>query len=198
MNHYFDDNKHLKSNRKEFSFRFWCFDYSFISDVGVFSKQEIDEGSKVLLEAIKDKPLGVKILDLGCGYGTIGIVLKKQFPETDMYMVDVNTRALSLAEENASRNKVQAKIIKSNIFDSIEEEKFDSIITNPPIRAGKEIIYKMFYESFYHLNKDGNLYVVIRKSHGAKSAQKYIEEVFGNCEIINKAKGYYILHARKH
>ncbi|MDF9825554.1 16S rRNA (guanine1207-N2)-methyltransferase [Breznakia sp. PF5-3] len=197
MNHYFDDNQHLKSNRKEISFRFWCFDYSFLSDNGVFSKDEIDEGSKVLLNAIKDADLGAKILDLGCGYGTIGIILKKTYVDKDVWMVDVNSRALQLAEENALRNDVKATIIKSNIFDSINDECFDSIITNPPIRAGKQVIYKMFKESYEHLHSKGCLYVVIRKSHGAKSAQKYIDEVFGNCEIIKKDQGYYILCAKK-
>lgn len=198
MNHYFDDNQHLKSNRKEISFRFWCFDYLFVTDHGVFSKGEIDEGSEVLLKALKEQELGDKILDLGCGYGTIGIILKKAFADKSVMMVDVNTRALDLAKANAKANEVDVKIIKSNIFASIKEERFTSVITNPPIRAGKQVIYQMFKESYNQLEKAGTLYVVMRKSHGAKSAQAYITEVFGNCEVVAKAKGFYVLSAKKH
>ncbi|MDQ0361214.1 class I SAM-dependent methyltransferase [Breznakia pachnodae] len=197
MNHYFDDNQHLKSNRKEFSFRFWCFDYSFISDHGVFSKDGIDEGSKVLLEAVKKTDIGKKILDLGCGYGTIGIILKKTYPEKQLTMVDVNSRALELAKENASRNKVDVEILKSDIFESITDQTFDCIITNPPIRAGKKVIYQMFKESYEHLHALGKLVIVIRKSHGAKSAQNYIADIFGNCEVLMKDKGFYVLCAQK-
>lgn len=197
MNHYFDDNQHLKSNRKEFSFRFWCFDYSFISDHGVFSKDGIDEGSKVLLEAVKKTDIGKQILDLGCGYGTIGIILKKTYPEKQLTMVDVNSRALELAKENASRNKVDVEILKSDIFESITDQTFDCIITNPPIRAGKNVIYQMFKESHEHLHALGKLVIVIRKSHGAKSAQNYIADIFGNCEVLMKDKGFYVLCAQK-
>lgn len=197
MNHYFDDNQHLKSNRKEISFRFWCFDYSFVSDHGVFSKDEIDEGSELLLNAAKPLELGEKILDLGCGYGTIGIILKKTFSDKLITMIDVNTRAIDLAKENAKQNKVDVEIIKSNIFDSIADHMFDTVITNPPIRAGKKVIYEMFKQSYEHLYPNGKLLIVIRKSHGAKSAQNYIKTIFNNCEVIKKASGYYILCAKK-
>lgn len=197
MNHYFDDNQHLKSNRKEFSFRFWCLDYSFISDHGVFSKDGFDEGTKILLEATKGIDLGTTILDLGCGYGIVGIILKKDNQDRAITMIDVNSRALTLAKENAERNQVENEILKSDIFSELEERMFDTIITNPPIRAGKQVIYKMFEESYQHLNENGKLLLVIRKSHGAKSAQKFIEGIFGNCEIIKKDKGFYILLAQK-
>lgn len=197
MNHYFDDNTHLKSNRKEISFRFWCFTYSFILDNGVFSKSGIDEGSKVLLDYVSKQTLGKTVLDLGCGYGTIGIILKKIFLDSKFHMVDVNPRALALAKENAIRNNVDVEIYESNVYDNIKETDFSDIITNPPIRAGKEIIYKMFEDAYKHLCVGGNLWIVIRKSHGALSAKRKVEEVFGNCEIVNKDKGYYILNAKK-
>lgn len=198
MNHYFEDNRHLKSNRKEISFRFWCFNYSFILDNGVFSKDGIDTGSRILLEWVAKQTLGNKILDLGCGYGTIGIILKKIFPDSCFHMVDVNPRALELAKDNAKLNQVDVNIYESNIYEHVNDCDFTDIITNPPIRAGKAVIYKMFEEAYEHLSEQGHLWIVIRKSHGASSAKKKIEEVFGNCEIVKKDKGFYVLMAKKH
>lgn len=198
MNQYFDDNRHLKSNRKEISFRFWCFNYSFIVDHGVFSKDEVDTGSQILLNQVLTQPLGAKILDLGCGYGPIGIILKTHFKESYIEMVDVNPRALELAKENAIHNNIEANIHLSNAFEDIETKDFTAIVVNPPIRAGKIIIYKMFQTSFEHLQIGGCLWVVIRKSHGAQSAKKKIEEVYGNCEIVKKEKGFYVLCAKKY
>ncbi|NBK99354.1 MAG: class I SAM-dependent methyltransferase [Clostridia bacterium] len=197
MNHYFDDNRHLKSNRKEISFRFWCFNYSFILDNGVFSKDGIDTGTNVLLDYVSKQTLGNKILDLGCGVGPIGIILKKIFPESEFLMVDVNDRALELAKENAKLNEVDVKIFKSHSYEKVSDDDFSDIITNPPIRAGKQVIYEMFTQAYDHLCDGGHLWVVIRKSHGANSAKTKIETVFGNCEIVKKDKGFYILKAEK-
>ena len=105
MNHYFTDNRHLAENRKEISFRFWCITYSFISDNGVFSKDNIDFGTKVFLDTLlKREEMGNRILDVGCGYGPIGIIVKKTYPDKRVEMVDVNPRAVLLAKENAQRN----------------------------------------------------------------------------------------------
>lgn len=197
MDHYFHDNKHLKSNRKEFSFRFWCLEYLFMSDHGVFAKDGIDMGSRVLLEATKLVSLEDSILDLGCGYGTIGIIIKKVNPQLEVTMVDVNARAVELAKENASLNKVAVTIVTSNMFENIETRMFHSILINPPIHAGKSVVYEMFKQSYEHLYDGGQMLVVMRKSHGAKSAKQFINEQFGNCEIIMKSHGFYILCAKR-
>ena len=198
MSHYFTDNRQLPQNRKEISFRFWCFNYSFVLDNGVFSKDGIDMGTRVLLEVVSKQTLGEKILDLGCGIGPIGIILKKIFPNSSFQMVDVNGRALLLAKENAIRNNVDVSIYESNCYENVSDKDFSDIITNPPIRAGKAVIYEMFTKAYDHLRQDGNLWVVIRKSHGANSAKAKIESVFGNCIVVKKDKGYYILNAKKH
>ena len=197
MNHYFTDNRQLAQNRKEVSFRFSCFTYTFITDNGVFSKNNIDYGSIVMLKALLKEQLGNKVLDVGCGYGVFGITLKKIFEQSSFTMVDVNPRAVELAKENAIKNKVDVEIIESNIYENVDENDFTDIITNPPIRAGKEVIYKIFEGAYNHLSKNGRLWVVIRKQQGALSAQKKVNEVFGNCEIIKKDKGYYILKSQK-
>lgn len=198
MNHYFEDNRHLKSNRKEVSFRFWCFNYSFILDNGVFSKDGIDIGTNVLLDYVSKQTLGNKILDLGCGVGPIGIILKKVFPDSEFHMVDVNDRALELAIENAKLNDVDVNIYKSNSYEHVTDTDFTDIITNPPIRAGKQVIYEMFEHAYDHLCISGKLWIVIRKSHGANSAKAKVESVFGNCEVVKKDKGFYVLKAEKH
>lgn len=198
MNHYFEDNRHLKSNRKEVSFRFWCFNYSFILDNGVFSKDGIDIGTNVLLDYVSKQTLGNKILDLGCGVGPIGIILKKIFPDSEFHMVDVNDRALELAIENAKLNDVDVNIYKSNSYEHVTDTDFTDIITNPPIRAGKQVIYEMFEHAYDHLCISGKLWIVIRKSHGANSAKAKVESVFGNCEVVKKDKGFYVLKAEKH
>lgn len=198
MDHYFTDNRHLAMNRKEISFRFWCFTLRFQTDNGVFSKGAVDFGSRVLIETIGNQDtLQDKVLDLGCGYGTIGITLKKKFPHVEMHMVDINPRSVLLAKENAQLNDVNAIIKVSNIYENIEECNFSEIITNPPIRAGKEVIYQMFEGAYAHLRNGGVLWVVIRKQQGAASAKTKINSVFGNCEVVNKEKGYWILKAIK-
>lgn len=198
MDHYFTDNRHLRENRKEISFRFWCINYSFITDNGVFSKDGIDFGTKVLLKTLCDRnELEHCILDVGCGYGPIGITLKKIFPDKQVEMVDVNPRAVLLAQENAVKNEVDVTIYESDVYERVNGNTFTDIITNPPIRAGKAVIYKIFEDSYCHLQIGGRLWVVIRKQQGALSALNKIETVFGNCEIVCKDKGYCVLKAEK-
>lgn len=197
MTHYFTDNRHLDQNRKEFSFRFWCFNYTFITDNGVFAKGGIDEGSKILLNTLGEQELGSKILDVGCGYGTIGVILGKKFTNAKIDMIDVNPRALELAQLNLQKNDVEANVFMSDGLANVENRDYTDIVTNPPIRAGKKVIYSFFENSYDHLINGGNLWVVIRRQHGAESAIKFIKEKFGNCEVINKDKGFYILRATK-
>ena len=197
MSHYFTDNRELAKNRKDLSFRFSCFNLTFVSDNGVFCKDYIDEGSIVLLEVLHKKQLGNKILDVGCGYGTIGITLKKCFPNSDIDMIEINPRAMELALINAKKNEVTVNIFESDVYSKVDDVDYTDIVTNPPIRAGKKVIYKIFEEAYDHLTTNGKLWVVIRKNHGAQSAKKFIESKFGNCEIIKKEKGYYILKSEK-
>lgn len=196
MSHYYDENQYTKSNRKELSFRFWCLEYRFIVDNGVFSKDRLDTGTSVLLNTIKDLDLGTKILDLGCGYGVIGIILKKYYPKLNVDLVDINERALGLAKDNAKLNDVLVNIFKSNGLESINNT-YDSIITNPPIRCGKKVIYQFFSDSYNHLINGGSLYIVIRKNHGAKSAVDFLKTIYQEVELLNRDKGFWIIRAKK-
>ena len=168
--------------------------FHFYTDAGVFSKKMVDYGSQVLLNAL-DLERGKNLLDVGCGYGPLGISLAK-VQGVQSTMIDINSRAIDLAKKNAERNGVVAHIFQSNIYENVSE-KFDYIISNPPIRAGKKVVHEIIEGAFDHLNKGGSLTIVIQKKQGAPSAKVKMENVFGNAEIIRKDKGYYILRSEK-
>ena len=194
MGQYFN-NENLPSNITKID----CFirgkKFTFNSDNGVFSKNGVDFGSRLLLDFIPLEEVGGKILDLGCGYGVIGIVLNK-LTGANVDMVDVNLRALHLTEMNVAANKYQnINVFESNVYENINT-KYTSIVTNPPIRAGKKVIYDMLFNAKEYLTDDGNLYFVIRKQQGAKSMMSDLEKEY-NLEIIEKKKGYFIIKCSK-
>ncbi|WP_082782022.1 class I SAM-dependent methyltransferase [Streptococcus sp. DD10] len=167
---------------------------TFLTDAGVFSKKMIDFGSQVLLKNVSAKE-GERLLDVGCGYGPLGLSLAKAYGIIPT-MVDINNRALELAQQNAVKNRVEAEIFQSNIYEQVKGQ-FDQVISNPPIRAGKQVVHEVISGSFDHLVAGGVLTIVIQKKQGAPSAKNKMEEVFGNCEIVRKEKGYYILKSVK-
>lgn len=193
--HYFSNNDDLKSKRKEVSFRFLNhIELRFISDLGVFSKDGIDYGSRFLLEEVVKSEKPTAILDVGCGYGLIGITLSKYF-NINSDMIDINDRAIILASENIHLNDVQSSVFKSDLFENVDK-KYDLIITNPPIRAGKKVIYTLFEQAKSYLNEKGTLWIVIRKQHGAESALKFLNSIGFKTEIINKSKGFWVIRAK--
>lgn len=165
---------------------------TFLTDAGVFSKKMVDFGSQLLLKCLEVNQ-GETVLDVGCGYGPLGLSLAKAYG-VQATMVDINNRALDLARQNAERNKVEATIFQSNIYEQVEG-KFDHVISNPPIRAGKQVVHEIIEKSQDFLETGGDLTIVIQKKQGASSAKSKMEEVFGNCEIVKKDKGYYILRS---
>ncbi|MBQ6513568.1 MAG: class I SAM-dependent methyltransferase [Clostridia bacterium] len=169
-------------------------DLSFQTDAGVFSKGEVDTGTRLLLEALPEKMDG-DILDLGCGWGVIGISIAKNWPETRVTMADVNTRALDLSRENAKRNRAEVTCVESDGMAALEGQTFDAVVTNPPIRAGKQVIYKMFADAAKSLKLGGALYLVIRKQQGAESCMKYLQTIYGNVEKLVKSGGFWVLKA---
>ena len=197
MNHYFKSNADLKHKETETEYVYKFTKFNFITDIGVFSKGGVDYATNMLLEHLPD--LSGKILDLGCGYGCIGVVLAKKYGENvDVTMSDVNERALELAAKNAKKNGVTAKIMKSDGFENIQGN-FDCVILNPPIHAGKSVIYKIYEEVYEHLNPNGRFYIVIQKKHGALSHKEKLEEIFGkeNCSVLYAKKGFYVFELKK-
>ena len=168
--------------------------FTFLTDSGVFSKKMVDYGSQVLLNTL-DFEKGKTLLDLGCGYGPLGISLAK-VQGVKPTMVDINNRAIDLAKQNGQKNGVEADIFQSNIYEKVNGT-FDYIISNPPIRAGKQVVHTIISESINYLKVGGNLTIVIQKKQGAPSAKAKMEEVFGNVEILKRDKGYYILRSEK-
>ena len=195
MSHYFENDKNLKSEIRELSYKYNSSFFMFYSDNGVFSKKGIDYGSKLLLETyLKEAKEGIKVLDVGCGYGFIGIVIS-QITNSYVDMVDVNKRAIHLTNRNIKRYKeFNGNAFISDAYENIKN-KYNVIITNPPIRVGKTKLLEILTCAFEHLEKDGTLYFVIRKDQGALSIKKTLEEKH-NVEIINKDKGYFIFKVK--
>ena len=180
-----------RSFRAVFAGRVLAFD----TDAGVFSKQHVDPGSELLCKALPDDLAG-DVLDMGCGWGAMTIMTLARFPKVNVTMADVNERALALAVSNVEKNRMQAKAVLSDGFEKIEGE-FDAVITNPPIRAGKAVIYKMFEDAKAHLRPGGRLILVIRKQQGAPSALKFLKELYGKAEVIERDGGYWIIECTK-
>ena len=191
MNHYYTDNSDLDSDRKEFTYYFDNEVFRFTTDIGVFSKNSVDYGSYILIRSIVHRDLGTSFLDLGCGYGPIGIIIKRFHPETDVELVDVNSRAVELSKLNGVSNKTDIKVHKCEDI-TLLDHKFDTIALNPPIRAGKAVIYDLYAKSKEMLGEGGHLYVVIRKDQGAKSSQKELETRFASVERIERDGGYFV------
>ena len=192
--HYYTVNPTSEHDVRRVSVEVLGHELKFDTDAGVFSRDGLDTGTQVLLEALP--PLSGRILDLGCGWGPVGVALKKSWPETEIVMTDVNQRAVDLSRRNLKLNGVEAEVFQGDGFENVPGS-FDCVITNPPIRAGKQAIYGMFAEACNRLNPGGALYIVIRKQQGAPSALKYLKEVFGEAEVVDRGAGFWVIRADK-
>ena len=195
MSQYFDNDKNIKSERKIIKFNFDNKVFSIYSDNGVFSKDRFDYGTRVLLNSVDVNKLFGNVLDLGCGLGVVGIILGTFNKGINIDMVDINERAIDLAKNNLVLNNVKANVFVSDIYSNIDN-KYDFIITNPPIRAGKNVIRVFLLGSYDYLKDDGILYFVMRKDHGVKSMIKELSVKF-NTSIVNKDKGFYVVLCTK-
>ncbi len=190
MEHYFTDNPNAKSNITDVKVHINNQEFIFFTDNGVFSKKGLDFGTRTLLETIP--VLSGRVLDFGCGYGPIGIYIKKS-NDCIVDMIDINERSLELTKKNAIKNNVEVNIFKSDIYSNITE-KYDFIVTNPPIRVGKKVLYEILMNAKNHLVSNGELWLVVNKDQGAKSLVKDLSGVY-KVDIIKKNKGFYIIRA---
>lgn len=197
MEHYFIDKPHTKEDFFEFTETFNGKTFSFKSCDSIFSKDRIDYGTGVLLNAVLKREINGKVLDIGCGYGAIGIVLSS-FLDVKVTMTDINQTAVELSKHNVIKNHLKnvKEIYLSNGYENINET-FDYIVTNPPIKAGKENLLNILMGAFEHLNKGGKLFFVIKKKHGEDSVRKKLATIYSSVEIIKRDSGYYILECVK-
>lgn len=194
MAHYFENDDSIKINEIRKDVFIGDNRYSFITDNGVFSKKGLDFGTRTLLESLELNRIVGNALDVGCGYGPIGIYVAKN-TSASVHMIDINRRSLNLAIKNAKLNQVSVTIYESNAYESVTE-KFDFIISNPPIRVGKKILYQILFDAKKYLKEKGELWIVVHKDQGAKTVMKDLKEEY-TVELKNKNKGFYIIRCIK-
>lgn len=197
QHHYFLNVDHKDSDYFTFTDYFLDKPYTFKSCSDIFSKDCIDYGTSLLLKTVIAKlELDGNVLDVGCGYGVIGIVLKKYFENITVDMIDINKTAVQLSTENAKSNNVQIGAFESNLYDNVRK-KYKHIVTNPPIKAGKQNLFNVVTGGYEVLDDGGSITLVIKKKHGMESLKNHMQQTFGNVEILKRDKGYYILHSTK-
>lgn len=197
MGQYFTNDSSIESKERLIEYTFKNERIKLYSDNGVFSKNRIDFGTNVLLNSLDDLSNINSVLDVGCGIGTIGICIQKKYKNIHVDMIDVNERAIGLAIKNIKQNALtNAFAFISNMYENVNNT-YDMIISNPPIRAGKQIVHQVVIEGFTHLNDNGCIYIVIQKKQGAESMKNKMMEVFNNVEVVNKESGYLILKSKK-
>lgn len=197
MGQYFDNDANIKDKDIDVKFNIQGKTFNFKSNNGVFSKSRLDRGSEIFIKTLLSRNLGEHVLDLGCGIGVIGITLS-HFNKANYVLADVNERAVELAKTNIKNFNLSTRChaLVSNIFENIKDS-FDSVLLNPPIRAGKKVIYQMYQESYEHLNSGGSLFIVIRIKQGALSSFKFLQTIFSEVNVIDRDKGYQIIQCIK-
>ena len=194
MAHYFTNENDLKSDIKKVNVVIHSTDYYFYTDNGVFSKGELDFGTELLLKTFEyTYPQDKKVLDIGCGCGPIGIYLSKLDFLVDM--CDVNERALNLSKKAIEEQKLNANTFISDAYSTVDN-KYDYILSNPPIRVGKQKLYEIVMDAKNYLNENGEVWLVVRKDKGADSLVRDMKKVYNEVEVVEKKKGYYIIKAR--
>ncbi|WP_019123549.1 class I SAM-dependent methyltransferase [Brevibacillus massiliensis] len=195
--HYYSNQPRTPHDEREFSFDLNGRAFRFVTDAGVFSRDRVDFGSLLLIETM-EFPADASVLDVGCGYGPIGLSAAVRASRGWVTMIDVNERAVMLARRNAERNGIEnVEVLISDLYSEVRGRTFDVILTNPPIRAGKDVVHRIFTEGHELLAEGGQMWVVIQKKQGAPSAWKKLQEVYSSVEEVEKKKGYSIFRAYK-
>ncbi len=193
--HYFSENPTSHEERGLIKTKLRGLDFEFETSSGVFSHRRVDSGTRLLVEAMTLPPEG-RVLDIGCGYGVLGIVAARFNPSLDVWLTDVNNRAISLAEVNVSRNYVKATVKQGSLYEPVGELKFELIITNPPISAGIEAVVKpMIVCAIKHLVSGGVFQLVVQSNKGGKTLSGIIMETFGNIEVTARGGGFRVFTA---
>lgn len=193
MEHYFTNNKNIKEEIREINVKIKETEFTFYTDNGVFNKKGLDYGTRLLIENLDFNNKNT-FLDVGSGCGPIGLYISKQSENYTVDMIDVNDRAINLVKKAIEKNSVSnITVYKSNVYEKVFN-KYDMILTNPPIHAGKNVVYDIIGNAYKYLNKNGELWIVIRKDQGARSLMKDFSDRY-NFKVIKKDKGFYIIKA---
>ncbi len=189
--HYYTEKPTSELKLRKIKARLRQKEFEFYTGSGVFSPKRVDPATELLINKaiVKEKD---KVLDLCAGYGPVGIAIKKIFPETNVFLTDINKRAINLAKKNALLNRVKLTITSGDLYTPYKEEKFDVILVNPPMAAGRKICYQIIAQAKQHLTKEGTLQVVARHQKGGKMLEKKMQEIFGNVEAVAKKSGFRI------
>lgn len=192
MEHYFTNNNSKQAaDEREVMARVRGLEVRLQTDAGVFSKRGLDFGSRLLIEHVT-LPQGAFVVDLGCGYGPVTAILGQVYPDSQWILADVNERAVQLAWRNTTSLGNRRRVVVSDGFCEIQDEEVDAVVLNPPIRAGKSVVYRLFAEARAHLRKGGSLWIVIQKKHGAPSAKKELERLFPLVQDVARSGGYHV------
>lgn len=205
MAHYYDSMPDTPSDRRFIEYRANGINFNFVTDTNVFSRNDVDKGTELLIDAViedikaRGAKKGERLLDLGCGYGVVGVVMKSVFMSFEVTSVDVNARAVELAKENASKNNVKlARCTQSDVLSALSSEDiFDIVMTNPPVRAGKQTVFSFYEQAYEHMAPGAAIYSVLQRKQGAPSSEKKLTELFGNCETVAISGGYRVMKAVK-
>ncbi len=166
------------------------FELTFNSASGVFSATQIDNGTRVLIENMQIKG---NVLDLGCGYGAVGIVAAKLCPKCQVILTDINRRAVMLAKQNLKLNKIKnAEVRKGNLYTPVKDEKFDVILLNPPMSAGRKLCLEMIHKAPKYLKSKGSLQIVAKKNKGGEFLFKEMDKIFKRTEVLAKKTGFWV------
>ncbi len=194
--HYFSETPSSKEIVKKIKVNILKHDFEFYTASGVFSAAKIDTGTRILIENIVIKE-NDSVLDFGCGIGVVGIVIKKLFPQTNVFLTDINERAVKISQKNAELNNATITTFHGNLFEAIPKDlKFDTIISNLPQHAGRKVCFAIIEQSKAFLKNNGTLQVVARHQKGGKETEKKMKEVFGNVETLGKESGYRVYVSR--
>lgn len=193
--HYFTPDPSAPHRPREVTLRALGMTLAMQTDAGVFSADGLDPGSKLLMEALP--PLAGRVADLGCGWGAMGVPLALKNPGAEFILVDINERAVSLARKNIALNQAKNAVALAGDGLAAVQEGLNAVVTNPPIRAGKQVIYGLFEQAKEKLAPGGKLYAVIRKQQGAPSALKFLQELFAAAQVIERGGGYWVIEATK-
>ncbi|MCF7799022.1 methyltransferase [Candidatus Woesearchaeota archaeon] len=195
MTHYFDKEQQSELSEEEITVRLFGKLFKFYSASGLFSREHLDNATKLLVENC-ELTSGQKVLDLGCGWGAVCLLIGERCSYLKLFACDSNTRAVAYTKKNARKHNISVIVKQSNILDN-QDKDFDVILTNPPYVAGRETCFDFINQSFEHLKQGGSLQLVARHNKGGKMLEKHMQDIFDNVTVLAKSGGFRVYKSVK-